>query len=92
MATDLVQADRYPHLTEHTLVAETGTQTRFLGQPVASDRRCSSCATDTVTIYRGPQYGLALDGEVEIELAWCRHHGQADMRLVCPDGTEYVGL
>lgn len=60
------------------------------GQP------CSECRTDdTVSVYSGPQHGLALDTEdnpVDLEVTWCTRHGLIGNRLVNTDGSTYEGI
>lgn len=96
MAVDLVTREQYPDLPEHELTSDHGGGGRFLGRIAEQGRPCEPCGTsDTVILYRGPQYGLALDtpeSPVEQELAWCSVHGHIGFRLINSDGTEHLGL
>ena len=101
MADKPVTAQQYPHLDSFVLTSKRGSRGNFLGRIVAQALPCSSCSTsDTVTVYLGPQHGLAFDepvtpfdvAPVNLELTWCTNHGMAGMRLLSQDGTEHNGL
>ncbi len=101
MAAEPVTAEQYPELDEFELTSESGERGGFVGRVVDAGRPCSPCGTaDTVTVYRGPQHGLAFDvpenpfetSPVDLELTWCAGHGLVGMRLLNQDGTEHTGL
>jgi hypothetical protein len=96
MAAQPVTAEEYPELTTFDLNAKGSTVSKFLGRVIESGLPCVGCEVpDTVSVYRGPQNGLAMDkpeAPVEIELTWCTQHGQVTLRLVNADGSEYRGV
>lgn len=93
--------EHYVECTDLELLSECGRRARFVGRRVAQDRPCRTCGTDaTVSVYQGPQHGLAFDepvnpfevAPVELQLAWCSRHGDAGFQLVRQDGSAYDGL
>lgn len=101
MASEPVTPQQYPELETFELASVAGERGRFLGRITAQERPCAVCRTaDTVTVYRGPQHGLAFDvpvnpfdtAPVDLELAWCSQHGVAGVRLLNQDDTEHTGL
>jgi hypothetical protein len=96
-----VSPEQYPALEVFAPSSEHGGAGNFVGRIVETTVPCAECATEnSVTVYRGPQYGLALAeplspgevGQVDLEIRWCSRHGVAGMRLVRQDGSEYTGL
>jgi hypothetical protein len=101
MAAEPVTADQYPDLVTYALTCKAGENGAFLGHMTTEGLPCPSRECDgTVSVYRGPQHGLAFDvpenpfetAPVDLELSWCNHHGPARMRLLNQDGSEHTGL
>lgn len=94
MPDGLVTPDQYPDLESFTLRSARGERIGFVGRIIDADagKACTMCDTEgTVSAYRGPQHGLAIDTSVEIEITWCSEHGLIRSRLLNQDGSEHSG-
>ncbi|ANY10525.1 hypothetical protein [Pseudonocardia sp. HH130630-07] len=100
MAAEPVTPQTHPEHHVIELVSDHGPAARFIGRVIAEHEQCTRCEADTVTVYQGPQHGLAFDepatpfetAPVELKLRWCRRHGHAGFDLISSDGHIYQGI